>query len=301
MNPFYFGAAMVVLSAAGFAFIPIFALYAYEGGATVTTLLLIRFTLAALCFFGYILAKEGKIEVNRASLKYLLLLGGVLYTLQSNLYFWSVKFIPASLAVLIFYIYPVFVALASSFIDKEVLTKQILLSIAMSLSGLALVMGTSFGAIKLPGVFLALGAAVAYTCYFVLGNRALKSSPALVTSAFICLFAAISLGGIGLATGSLNFDLSLQAWLAAAGVALCSTVLAIFTLFRGIELIGSTRSSILSMVEPLITIFFSVLLFQEKLTWLQVLGGIAVVIGALLTVLAKQPEKTKDLPRTKAC
>lgn len=301
MNPFYLGAGMVVLSAAGFAFIPIFALYAYKGGATVTTLLLIRFTLAALCFFGYIFAIKGKIIVSRRSLKYLLLLGGVLYTLQSNLYFWSVKFIPASLAVLIFYVYPVFVALASSYLDKEVLTKQILVSIALSLVGLALVMGTSFGAIKLPGVFLALGAGIAYTCYIVLGNRALKSAPALVSSAFICLFAALSIGGVGLATGGLNFNLSLQAWLAAVGLALCSTVLAIFTLLRGIELIGSTRTSILSMVEPLITIFFSVLLFQEKLTWLQVLGGIAVVTGALLTVLAKQPEKKGELQHTKAC
>ena len=292
---------MVVLSAAGFAFIPIFALYAYEGGASVTTLLFIRFTLAALCFFGYIIIKEGKVQVRWATLKYLLLLGGVLYTLQSNLYFTSVKHIPASLAVLIFYAYPVFVALASAVIDKEVLTKQILLSIALSLVGLSLVMGTSFGEIKLPGVFLALGAAVAYTCYIVLGNRVLKKAPALVTSAFICLFAAMSLGGIGLATDSLSFDLSMQAWLAAVGVSLCCTVLAIFTLFRGIELIGTTRASILSMVEPLITIFFSVLLFQEQLTWLQMVGGCAVIMGALLTVLGRQPAESEELDQTKAC
>lgn len=293
MNPFYLGAALVVLSAAGFAFIPIFALYAYEGGATVTTLLLLRFTMASLCFFGYIFYKEGRVAVDRSSIKYLLLLGGVLYTLQSNLYFSSVKFIPASLAVLIFYIYPVFVALASSFIDKEPLTKQIVGSLVLALGGLTLVLGNSFQDINLPGVLLALGAGVAYTCYIVLGNRVLKSAPPLVTSAFICLFAAIALLIIGLGTDTLHFALAPQAWFSAVGVALCCTVLAIFTFFRGIELIGSTRASIISVVEPLITVLFSMLLFQEKLTLLQAFGGVAVLVGALLA-MAQGPQKNQQ-------
>ena len=292
MNPFYLGVVLVFLSAAGFGMIPIFALYAYQGGATVTTLLFFRFTLAALCFFAYILMKERKISVDGPSIKYLVLMGGVIYTLQSNLYFSSVKFIPASLAVLIFYIYPVFVAIASSLVDKEILSKQIVFSIALSLAGLTLVLGTSFGDINLTGVLLALGAGLVYCCYIVLGNRVLKKSPALVTSAFICLFAAISLLTIGLATDTLRFDLTTQAWLAVAGVALCCTVLAIFTFFRGLELIGSTRASILSMIEPLITIGFSGMLFQERLTWLQILGGAAVLAGAMLVVSAR--EKSKD-------
>lgn len=300
LNPFYLGVLLVFLSAAGFGMIPVFALYAYQGGATVTTLLFFRFTLAALCFFAYIFIKERSISVNRSSIKYLLLMGGVIYTLQSNLYFSAVKFIPASLAVLIFYIYPIFVAIASSLVDKEILTKQILFSIAVSLAGLTLVLGTSFGEINIVGTLLALGAGLVYSCYIVLGNRVLKKSPALVTSAFICLFAALSNLTIGLATNTLRFDLTTEAWLAMAGVALVCTVLAIFTFFRGLELIGSTRASILSMVEPLVTIGFSALLFQERLTWLQILGGAAVLCGAMLVVSAREKSKDEKTYQAKA-
>lgn len=294
MNGFYLGVLLVFLSASGFGLIPIFALYAYGGGASVTTLLFGRFTLAAIIFFGYILYKEKRIPVERSQLKYLFLLGGIIYTLQSNLYFSSVKYIPASLAVLLFYIYPVLVALASSYLDKEVLDKKIIFSIVLSLLGLTLVLGVSFGGINLTGVMLALASGLVYSVYLVLGNRIVKETPALVTSAFICLFAACSILVIGVSKGDLDFNLTGEAWLAILGVALCCTVLAIFTLFRGIELIGTTRASILSMIEPLITIGFSALLFNERLSFLQVLGGAAVLLGSVLVILAR--DKSKNTP-----
>lgn len=300
MNNFYLGVLLVFLSASGFGLIPIFALYAYGGGASVTTLLLGRFTLAAILFFSYILYKERTIAVERSQLKYLFLMGGVIYTLQSNLYFSSVKYIPASLAVLIFYIYPVFVALASSYLDREMLDKKIISSIVLSLLGLTLVLGISFGDINSTGVMLALGAGLVYTVYLVLGNRIVKETPALVTSAFICLFAACSLLVIGVTTGDLNFNLTGEAWLAMFGVALCCTVLAIFTLFRGIELIGSTKASILSMIEPLITIGFSAVLFNERLSALQMLGGAAVLLGSVLVVSARDKSKSTPEPANRA-
>lgn len=293
LSSFYQGVALILLSATGFAFIPIFAIYAYEGGANVTSLLFFRFLIAALCFFTYLIMKEKKISVRKENIKYLVLLGGVFYTLQSSLYFSAVKYIPISLAVLIFYAYPVFVAIISSLVDKEKLSKQIVYSIGLSFLGLAMVLGTSFGSVNLYGILLALGAGVSYTGYLILGNRVMKDSPALETSAFICLFAAISLAVMGFSSGNLTLQLTTQAWLATVGVSLCCTVLAIFTLFRGMELIGSTRTAILSMVEPLITILLSAILFGERMTWLQVLGGLTVLGGALLVVLSKEKKNEK--------
>lgn len=290
VSPFYQGVILVILSATGFAFIPIFALYAYEGGASVTSLLLFRFFLAALCFFSYLKFKKKKISMPK-NIKYLVLLGAGFYTVQSSLYFSSVKYIPVSLAVLIFYAYPIFVAIASSLIDKEKLTKQIICSIGLSLLGLAMVLGTSFGNINLFGVCLALGAGVTYTGYLILGNRVMKDTPVLEASAFICLFATMSLAVISFSSGTLTFQITAKAWLATVGVSLVCTVLAMFTLFRGLELIGSTRTAVLSMVEPLITILFSAILFGERMTLLQALGGATVLGGAVLVILSKEKER----------
>ncbi|MEG6520541.1 DMT family transporter [Desulfotomaculum sp. 1211_IL3151] len=290
MSPFYQGVFLIVLSAFSFAFIPIFALYAYAGGASVTALLLFRFILASVCFFTYLKWKNKKISIPK-NIKHLVLLGGGFYTVQSTLYFSSVKYIQVSLAVLIFYTYPIFVAIGSSLVEKEKLTKQTVGSIGISLLGLAMVLGTSFGNINVFGVLLALGAGLSYSGYFLFGNRVLKNASPLETSAFICLFASISLAVIGISSGSLTFQLTAKAWFATIGVSLVCTVLAIFTLFHGLKLIGSTRAAILSMVEPLVTILFSAILFGERMTWLQLLGGIIVLAGAVLSVLSKERER----------
>ena len=71
------GYGLVLLSATGFAFIPIFALYAYDSGVTVTTLLFLRFALAALFFFMYVWFKKKKGNVSWPQLFYLFLLGGI--------------------------------------------------------------------------------------------------------------------------------------------------------------------------------------------------------------------------------
>lgn len=292
MSNFNLGVFLVFLSAAGFATIPFLAIHAYQGGASVPTLLVVRFILAAMFFFAYVVLSGNKVPV-KGRIKHLFLMGGILYTAMSTLYFSSVKFIPASLAVLLLYLYPIFVAVGSSLIDKECIRMKVFISICMSLFGLTMVLGTSFEGVNKYGVILAAGSAVVYSCYILLGNRVVKEIPAMVTSAYVSVFAAISLLVIGLTTGSLNFNLTQGAWLAVAGVALFGTILPMFTFFRGLELIGSTRASILSMIEPLITIGLAALLLGERLTHVQFVGAIIVLAGAVMVMTAP---KNKEVP-----
>jgi len=122
-----------------------------------------------------------------------------------------------------------------------------------------------------------------------LGQRVLKQLPVMVASLMVTMFASFSLLAIGIATNSLNFNMQPMAWMALAGMVAFSTVLSVFTFFRGISLIGSTKASILSMVEPLTTIGFSALLFSERMSWLQLAGGLAVLAGSLLVITAGKP------------
>lgn len=295
MTKFNLGVLLILLSAAGFALIPFFALQAYQGGATVTTLLVIRFVLSTLFFFGYMIFANKKSSLKGSQLKHLFILGGVLYTMMSTFYFSSVKFIPASLAVLLLYLYPVFVAVGSSLVEKETLSQKMVISIGVSLLGLTMVLGTSFNQINYVGVLLAVGAAITYSSYILLGNRVVKQLPAMVTSGYVSLFAAISLLVMGISTGTLNFHLTSGAWVAIGGVALCGTILPMFTFFKGMEIIGSTRASILSMIEPLITIGLSAILLSERLTFIQLTGGMIVLIGAVLVVLAPKSDKVSEV------
>ena len=292
MSQFNKGVSLIIISAASFGLLPLFATYAYQAGVNVTTLLFLRFTIASSLFFGYLIVRRENLSVNRSQLVSLMLLGGVLYNMQSNLYFSSVQYIPASLAVLLLYTYPVFVTLLASVVDREAIGKKVWFAIGISFLGLILVLGTSFGKVNLFGVSIAFGAAVVYSCYIVLGNRVIKGISPLVTSSFVTLFAAIALLLTGLVKGSLDFSFPTEGWLPVLGIVIFPTLIAISTFFKGMEYIGSTRASILSMIEPLVTIGFSAWLLGERMSFIQGFGSLIVITGALLVVL--EGEKNKE-------
>jgi len=268
---------------------PIFASYAYAGGAEVTGLLFLRFFCTALLLFSYLLVMKAPLAVRKKQLFSLFLLGGILYMLQSTFYFTAVKFIPASLAALLLYTFPIFVLLLAFLVDREKITGSNIGAALLSVAGLALVLGAGFGEIKTAGVLLAIGAAVTYSCYVVFSSKVLKETTPLVSTAYIALFAAVSLFLVGVSTDGLQLQYGRQVWMSLAGIVVLSTIFPMITLFIGLNLIGSTKASIISMVEPIITIGFSAVLLGERLTWLQICGVVAVLAGAFLVVANRRP------------
>lgn len=286
MEKFYSGVCLIILSAIGFGVMPIFALYAYQSKIDVPTLLLIRFLLAAVIFFGFLGLTRRKIQLTWRQFGALFVMGGILYTLQSTMYFSALRFISPSLTALLFYTYPIVVSLLSFFIAHEKLTKRHFFAIIMTSVGLILVLGMPGAGLSLAGILLAFGAALVYSGYILFGDRLVQRVPSLISSAFITLFTAFSFTVAGLFIRSCHFNFETKAWLPILGIVFCSTILAILAFFKGLELTGPTTASILSTLEPLVTIGLSILLFHEKLTVYQWLGGLAVISGAIIIVLA---------------
>ena len=286
MNRYYFGVMLALLSAAGFGLLSIFSLLAYESNVTVVTILFLRFLLAALFFFVFALL-QGKKEDLREAKKLPMLILGLLYTLISIFYITAVKYIPASLAALLLYLYPALVALLSFLINREVITRRIVLALVICFLGLTLVLGTSFAAIHAYGLLLLVCAIVLYAFYILFSNRVVLQVSPLITSAYTTLFAALFLLVTGLFSRSLSLDFAPAGWLPILGIAFFSTIVAVFCFLWSIKIIGSTRTSILSMTEPLVTVGFAALLFSERLTFLQALGGVGILLGASLVVTAR--------------
>ena len=287
----YLGYFLILLSATAFGLMPIFAIYAYDHQVSVNTLLFLRFSFASIIFFSYLFMKKGFVSITKKQFITFFLLGSILYTLQSSFYFSSIKYIPASLAALILYLYPVFVAILSFFVNKEKLTKFMVISMIISLFGILLVLGTPTDHMNLFGILLALSAAIVYSIYIIVGGRVTLQVPPLVTSAFIALFAAISFLIVGLTTNTLQFHFSIVGWLSILCISIISSVISMASFFAGIKLIGPTKSAILSMVEPVITIIFSTILLHENMNLLQLVGGAIVLLGAALVVITSEKKK----------
>jgi drug/metabolite transporter (DMT)-like permease len=283
------GLLLVLFSALGFGLIPIFALLAYRGGIDVITLLAIRFVISGLLLFALLLAR-GRRLLARAGASLPGLLGlGVCYTLQSGFYFTAVRYITASLASILLYSYPALVCLLAFLVEKERLAPRTLLALAVSLGGVVLVLGSSLGTARPAGVLLALGAALVYSLYITLANRVLRAVEPVVAMGVVTAVTSVLYVGLGLVSGRLRFAFAPSAWLPIALIIVVSTLLAILAFFRGLEILGPSTASIVSMTEPLFTIGISIPLFGDRLGWQQIVGGALVIGGTALVTTFRTP------------
>jgi drug/metabolite transporter (DMT)-like permease len=97
----------------------------------------------------------------------------------------------------------------------------------------------------------------------------------------VALGAAISFLVIGLATRTWAFVPTVGSAAIILGLILFSTILPISTFFAGMARVGPTTASLLSTLEPVFTILQASLLLQERLSPLQLLGGLLVLAGVV--------------------
>ncbi len=282
MSDFSKGVLLALISALSFAFLPIFIVFAYEGGVNAQTMLLIRFSTAALVMFSYIYYKYGTIKITKKAMVSLFLLGVFGYTLQSRMYFTSVQYISPAMATMFLYTYPILVGILSFIVDREKPTISLFLATIVSVIGLVLILGSSLGKVNMTGILFASLSAVIYSVYIVSSNRVIKKTPALLTSAYIALFSAFGSLILGTFSGGFDFSFKLSAWLPTLGIALISTVSAMISFFKSMEYIGPTKTSIISLTEVLFTVLLSALILHQFLTPLQMLGGGCVLLGAYI-------------------
>ena len=285
MNPQYTGALQVAASAAGFATLAIFIKFAYAAGASTTTILAWRFTLATICLALLLKFRGISLVLDKRMILRLALLGGLGYGTMSTFFALSIKYVPASLAAMLLYTYPAIVSVLSFFIGDERYTWQKGLALSVCFSGLFLVLGVSFDNANMLGFVFGLGAALVYSVYIVAGNRLLQNTNPLVTTTYVCASAAVVFLVSGLVSDSLNWALPLEGWLSIIGIALLATIVGIVGFFAGMSRIGAINASIISTLEPVITVLLSVALLHEKITLLQVGGGILILGGILFLQL----------------
>lgn len=278
------GALLVAGSAAGFGLMPVFARYAYGHGLTVVTLLAARFAVAAVLFFAVLAVTRRLVALSGRQVLALALLGGGLYTTLSTLYFTAIERIPPALAVLLFYLYPIFVIALVATANRERPRAVAVGAAGVSVVGIALVLGAPAGDVDGIGAVAAVAAGAVYAVYLAVGERVTATVPAPVAAAYVTLFSAVSLVLVGAGTGSLDPRLPAGAWPPVLGLALLSTAAAIWALLAGMRALGATAAATISTAEPVVGIAAAALLFDAALTTLQVVGAVVVVAGAALAV-----------------
>lgn len=282
-----YGAAFVALSAAAFGAMAIFARYAYAGGTDVLGLLTLRFAIGG-AILGWTARRRGMVWPKGRALAAIAALGAVGYVGQSLCYFIALQHAQASLVALLLYLYPAFVTVLAAWWLHERLTPVKCAALVLCLAGTALMVGGGRG--EPLGIALGLGAAVIYSIYIVAGTRATRGIDPHVTTSVICLVAAVVFGALSLARTAAgappHWPATAGGWAAVIAIALISTVLAMLAFFAGLARLGAARTSMLSTLEPVVTVTLASLLLGESLSAMQWVGGASVLGGVLWLVRA---------------
>jgi drug/metabolite transporter (DMT)-like permease len=288
------GTLICLASASAFGAMGVLGKLAYDDGATVGTLLAVRFGLAAMLFWALMAASGALGELRALARRDVLIalgLGALGYAAQAGAYFAALARMDAGLLALLVYTYPTLVAVTAVALGRDRFDARRLAALVLASSGLVLVLASA-GTGDLDPLATALGlcAAVVYSAYILVSGSIAERVPTRIFSTLVCTGAAVTLTVGAAVLGELRpGDVTVGGWGWLACLALISTVGAISLFFVGIARVGPTVASILSTVEPVVTVLLAFAVFGEVLGAAQLLGGV-LVLSSVLALYARPPE-----------
>lgn len=222
---------------------------------------------------------------------------GVLFLCIAGCAFFALQTVPASLYTALLYTYPAMVAVLSAMLGERLPIRG-WVALALTIIGVLLTIPPENAAAVAPtplaGVIFCLFNAFLYAIYLVISGRLLKGQGGAashtslwsITGAFVALVLIAPLHGI--TVPSLP-----QAWAGLAALGVISTVVPSFAMLAGIARLGAARASILSTSEPILTVILALLLLpNESMTWLQLLGGVLIIISVIVLELRPSSPQT---------
>jgi drug/metabolite transporter (DMT)-like permease len=159
----------------------------------------------------------------------------------------------------------------------------------MSFLGVALLVGGAqfhlSSALVVPLV-LAIASPTIYTGYILIGERVMTSVPAVAASAVIMSGAALAFCLLAALNHELALPRNAVGWAVGVGIALVPTMVAISLFLAGLPRIGAARAALLSTWEPVVTVFLAVVVLGDRLSLVQVLGGVLVIVAVIVVQAA---------------
>jgi len=286
------GAGLVALAAACFGTLGPLSRFAGDAGVDSLTLVTWRAALGALVvgvFIGLRLAIAGIRPRSLRTLpirdRWFMLAAAVANMVLNLAAFIAFERITIALTLLVFYLYPAGVALASTLWFGERLDRSRWVALAVSLGGMVLVMAgaDSLGEVDPVGIGLAFVAGLAQVFYVLAARHGFAHVPGPQAAALTMSGAAVLYLALMVALGSLG-DLGrpLAGTDAIVPVVLAGVIGAgvpTLAFITGIRRLGPSQAAIIATLEPVVGVGLAAWLLAEQPAPIQLLGG-ALILGA---------------------
>ena len=252
----------------------------FDGGTTPLTVALFR-ALFSVLFMGVLcILMEISLRLSWPMCLNMLVLGA-LFSHMAFGNIGSTKYIPISLAALLFFIYPPLVTLINAVIKKKHPGFIKLIAIGISFSGLGVMLGIGFEQFDYRGVIIGLTAGVACAINIVWVNQRVKDVHPFVIVFYQSIIAAIIILVLAMELEELRFPENNAGWWGFSLIILlqsCSIPLFYFSIQR----IGPESTGLFNNLQPVASIVAAVLIFNEILTGERLVGAFMVLLGIIM-------------------
>ncbi len=290
------------LGAITFAFSGVVAKLVLGAGLSAGRLTEIRCTGAfSIMLLVVLLRKPSELKTKRSELPSLVAFGFIGIAAVQIFYFIAIAKLHVSVALIIEFTAPIWIALWLRFVKKKHVSNLMWLGLSLGFSGLMMVAqvwkGLTLNGI---GVIAAFIDAFALAGYFLIGEKIgkVKSSDVMMV------------WGLGIATliftialpwwqypfhiFSQKIDLSgrfaghlVPGWVLILWVIVMGTVLPYFCVITGLKGLDASKSSVIGMLEPILAGIFAWWWINESFSAIQLVGGFVVLVGIYFADRAK--------------
>ena len=262
----------------------------------------IRSTGAGLILLAFAIIKgKDQLRARKEEIKDLILFGIIGVAAVTSFYFFAIKYLFVSVALIIEFTASIWIALYIKFVKKKHISPIMWLGIACAFFGLILVSQIWSGSTLHPlGVAVAFADAFALSYYFITAERLTqtRSSLSLMTWGIgvAAIFWAIILPWWSFPFEYLTDSYSLSGnlsgynapgWALLLWIIIIGTVIPYLLTVTGIRELSAGTSSVIGMIEPIFAGVIAWIILNEALSGIQLVGCAVVLFGIYLADKAK--------------
>jgi drug/metabolite transporter (DMT)-like permease len=234
---------------------------------------------------------------------------GALYTGNSGTYYAALETVPAALAGVLVYTYPVIVAVLSLRFATRLPGRRPWIALGLALVGVVLALGGIDVSEAPPwtGIALVMLSPFIYSVWIILsarlsgerrdrlGSETPERDPsagdAAVTTAVMMTATGLVFAAGGAAVGRPLDPAGVPeaAWPGLIAIGFVASFLAIQTFYAGARRLGAAQAALVSTVEPVYIVVLAALVLDQRLSSVQLVGAGLILVGVVIAQTAPRP------------
>lgn len=261
-------------------------------GLPIFSLMLFTNLIITLVTLAVSLAKGRSLKVSRPQLLQVILMGLTGMVATAMLINTAYLFMPVGTVTMLHFLYPTVVCIVMGTLFKEGFSKLQVAAIVVSIAGMFFLTGKN-GALPVLGIALAAISSLTYGSYLIANEKGPANDlPLEVKLFYVSLPGTLLFAVLAPATGNLAVPSSPVSWFQLIVCSGLATVGGYFLMMFGIQKLGASTASFLSMLEPVVSVVFGTIWFADPVT-VGVVAGSALILTSVCFITLDSSRKEK--------